>query len=89
MDGVIVYQREESQAGEREEEVDVEGDAWGMEEGENERQATSDVSRQPHQIRVIVHNDVSESLENVIFDWFKELKSGISIEEVRKGRIWN
>ena len=60
-----------------------------MDEGKDETHLTPDVSRQPHQIQVIVHNDLSESLENVIFDWITELKCGISIEEVRKGRHCN
>src|SRR6218665_777064 len=75
---VIVYQRVESQTGKREE------------AGENETHlTTADLAQQPHQIRVIVHNDSSDSLENVLLKWFTELGFGFSIEEVRKGRRCN
>lgn len=77
----VVYQKQESQTGEREED-DTE------EEDENETlQATADLSRQPHQIRVIVHNNHSDSSDNVLVTWMTELQCGVSIEEVRKGRV--
>ena len=76
----VVYRREESQTEKREDE----GNA--REEGENETHLVADLLQQPHQIRVIVHNQLSESSENVIFDRFTELKCGFSIEEVRKGK---
>src|SRR6218665_1446987 len=80
----VVYQRQESQTGKREED-DAE------EEGENETlQSTADLSRQPHQIRVIVHNNHPDSSENVLVKWLDaEEQCGVSIEEVRKGRVCN
>src|SRR6218665_2681145 len=81
---VIVYQRVKSQTGKRV------GDDDAEEEAEKEtRLTTADLSQQPHQIRVIVHNDPSDSLENVLLKWFTELGFGFSIEGVSKGRRCN
>src|SRR6218665_2880554 len=82
----VVYQREESQTGKGEEE-DV--SLVARKKGEKETYLTADLLQQPHQIRVIVHKHLSESSENVISVWITELKCGISIGEVRKGKHYS